>query len=137
MRHTHSSGAYIPSWCDRRNTGSTSVESGNGSSGDKEVLTILILSPAFDATDETLREEYAMNHLLGQHRVPIVSLLDGIVMGGGVGLSVHGRFRVATEHAVFAMPEVGIGFFPDVGGTHFLPKLPGQLGQYLGLSGAR
>lgn len=82
-------------------------------------------------------EEYALNHLLGQHRVPIVSLLDGIVMGGGVGLSVHGRFRIATEGAVFAMPEVGIGFFPDVGGTYFLPRLPGKLGQYLGLSGAR
>ncbi len=91
----------------------------------------------FSGATCVLSEEYAMNHLIGQHRVPIVSLLDGIVMGGGVGLSVHGRFRVATERAVFAMPEVGIGFFPDVGGTHFLPKLPGQLGQYLGLSGAR
>ena len=102
-------------------------------------IVLLHLSTSFALTVIPLlhREEYAMNHLLGQHRVPIVSLLDGIVMGGGVGLSVHGRFRVATERAVFAMPEVGIGFFPDVGGTYFLPKLPGQLGHYLGLSGAR
>jgi 3-hydroxyisobutyryl-CoA hydrolase len=58
-------------------------------------------------------------------------------MGGGVGLSVHGAFRVATEKAVFAMPECAIGFFPDVGGSHFLPRLPGQLGRFLALTGYR
>jgi 3-hydroxyisobutyryl-CoA hydrolase len=83
------------------------------------------------------REEYSLNYALGTSHVPIVSLLDGIVMGGGVGLSVHGQFRVATESTLFAMPEVGIGFFPDVGGTYFLPRLRGSLGMYLGLTGAR
>lgn len=58
-------------------------------------------------------------------------------MGGGVGLSVHGTFRVATERTVFAMPETGIGYFCDVGGTHFLPRLPGAVGMYLALTGAR
>ena len=58
-------------------------------------------------------------------------------MGGGVGLSVHGKFRVATEKTVFAMPETGIGLFPDVGGSFFLPRLPGELGTFLALSGHR
>lgn len=83
------------------------------------------------------REEYTLNHAIGTSRVPFVSIWDGIVMGGGVGLSVHGAFRVATENTIFAMPETGIGFFPDVGGTYFLPRLRGALGMYLGLTGAR
>jgi enoyl-CoA hydratase/carnithine racemase len=82
-------------------------------------------------------EEYELNHALGTSRTPVVSVLDGIVMGGGVGLSVHGRVRVATENCLFAMPETGIGFFPDVGGSHFLSRLDGGLGMFLGLTGAR
>lgn len=66
------------------------------------------------------RSEYTMNHVIGTSKVPIVSILDGIVMGGGVGLSVHGQFRVASEHTIFAMPETGIGFFP---GTQLLVEL--------------
>lgn len=89
------------------------------------------------AAHRFFNEEYSLNHALGTSRVPVVSLLDGIVMGGGVGLSVHGQFRIATESTLFAMPEVGIGFFPDVGGTFFLPRLRGALGNYLGLTGAR
>jgi len=83
------------------------------------------------------REEYSLNHAIGTSQKPIVSLLEGIVMGGGVGLSVHGHVRVATESTIFAMPETAIGFFPDVGGTYFLPRLRGSLGIYLGLTGAR
>ena len=83
------------------------------------------------------REEYRLNRLIKTYPKPYVALLDGIVMGGGVGVSVHGRFRVATERTLFAMPETGIGFFPDVGGSHFLPHLPGDIGMYLGLTGAR
>ena len=82
-------------------------------------------------------DEYKLNHALGTSRIPIVSMLEGIVMGGGVGLSVHGHVRVATESTLFAMPETGIGFFPDVGATHVLPRLRGALGTYLGLTGAR
>ena len=68
---------------------------------------------------------------------PYVSLIDGIVMGGGVGISVHGSHRVAGDRFLFAMPEVGIGFFPDVGATWFLPRLPGELGAYCALTGER
>jgi len=82
-------------------------------------------------------EEYRLNHLIKTFPKPYVALIDGITMGGGVGVSVHGSHRVATENTVFAMPETGIGLFPDVGGTWFLPRLPGGLGLYLALTGAR
>jgi enoyl-CoA hydratase len=81
--------------------------------------------------------EYPMNALLHAFPKPYIALLDGITMGGGVGVSVHGSHRVATERTVLAMPETAIGFFPDVGATYVLPRLPGALGMYLGLTGAR
>jgi enoyl-CoA hydratase len=81
--------------------------------------------------------EYAMNARLHHFSKPYVALLDGIAMGGGVGISVHGSHRVVTERTVFAMPETGIGLFPDVGATYVLPRLHGALGMYLGLTGAR
>lgn len=83
------------------------------------------------------RAEYSLNHTVATSPKRILSLWDGIVMGGGAGVSVHGRFRVATENAVFAMPECSIGLHPDVGASHFLSRLPGALGRYLGLTGAR
>ncbi|KAA8588375.1 hypothetical protein FQN60_001569 [Etheostoma spectabile] len=73
----------------------------------------------------------------GTCRKPYIALIEGITMGGGVGLSVHGRFRVATEKTLFAMPETAIGLFPDVGGGHFLPRLRGKLGLFLALTGFR
>jgi enoyl-CoA hydratase len=82
-------------------------------------------------------EEYRLNRLIKTYAKPYVALLDGITMGGGVGISVHGSHRVATERTLFAMPETGIGMIPDVGGTYFLPRLPGKVGLYLGLTGAR
>lgn len=83
-------------------------------------------------------EEYRLNAMIGQEgATPQVSIWDGITMGGGIGLSVHGRFRVCTEKALFAKPETAIGLFPDVGGSHFLGKLPHNIGTYIALTGAR
>jgi enoyl-CoA hydratase len=83
------------------------------------------------------REEYLLNTDLQAYPKPIVSLIDGIVMGGGVGLSIHGSHRVAGDKTVFAMPEVSIGFFPDVGATYPLARLPGAIGAYLAVTGER
>jgi enoyl-CoA hydratase len=82
-------------------------------------------------------DEYRLDALIKHYRKPYVALIDGIAMGGGVGISVHGSHRIVSEHAVFAMPETGIGLFPDVGGSYFLPRCPGRIGLYLGLTGAR
>lgn len=91
----------------------------------------------YDATLEFFAEEYRLNVAIREYSKPYIALIDGIVMGGGVGVSVNGRYRVGTENIRFAMPEVGIGFFPDVGGTWFLPRFPGQYGRYCALTGAR
>ncbi|XP_005996601.1 3-hydroxyisobutyryl-CoA hydrolase, mitochondrial [Latimeria chalumnae] len=88
-------------------------------------------------SQDFFKEEYILNNAIGTCQKPYVALIDGITMGGGVGLSVHGRFRVATEKTLFAMPETAIGLFPDVGGGYFLPRLKGKLGWYLALSGFR
>jgi enoyl-CoA hydratase len=82
-------------------------------------------------------DEYQLNHLLFTYPKPVVAFMDGITMGGGVGISQPARFRVATENTRFAMPETGIGLFPDVGGGWYLSRLEGRVGQYLALTGAR
>ncbi len=82
-------------------------------------------------------EEYRLNALLHGYAKPVVAIMDGVTMGGGVGISAPASYRVATERTVFAMPETGIGLFPDVGGGWFLPRLPGQTGMWLALTGAR
>ena len=81
-------------------------------------------------------DEYRLNAQIQCYPKPYISLIDGIVMGGGVGISFHGSHRIISENALFAMPEVGIGFFPDVGMTYTLPRLPGRTGTYLALTGA-
>lgn len=83
------------------------------------------------------RTEYALNEYISRYPKPYIALIDGFVMGGGVGLSVHGRLRVAGDTTLFAMPETGIGYFPDVGGSYFLPRLGTAVGNWLGLTGAR
>ncbi len=83
------------------------------------------------------RTEYRLNHLLFTYAKPTVAFMDGITMGGGVGIALPCRMRVATERTVLAMPETGIGLFPDVGGGWYLSRLPGRVGQYLALTGAR
>jgi enoyl-CoA hydratase len=86
---------------------------------------------------EFYRDEYLLNAAIKHYPKPYVALLRGFVMGGGVGVSLHGSHRVADETMLFAMPETGIGLFPDVGGSFFLPRLPGETGMYLGLTGTR
>ena len=81
------------------------------------------------------RQEYIMNARIAKFPKPYVAFMDGLVMGGGVGLSAHGRHRVVTEKTKLAMPEVGLGFFPDVGGTWLLSRAPGEIGTYFGLTG--
>ena len=83
------------------------------------------------------REEYQLNRRIKRYPKPYVAIADGIVMGGGVGMSVHGARLIAGENFTFAMPEVGIGFFPDVGASYLLPRLPARAGSYLALTGAR
>jgi enoyl-CoA hydratase len=81
--------------------------------------------------------EYRLNHLLFTYPKPTVAIMDGITMGGGVGISLPCDFRIATQNTRFAMPETGIGLFPDVGGGWYLPRLPGRVGEFLALTGAR
>ena len=81
--------------------------------------------------------EYRMNHLLFTYPKPVIAVMDGVTMGGGVGLALPCRYRLATENTLFAMPEGAIGLFPDVGAGWYLPRLPGRIGQFLALTGAR
>ena len=93
--------------------------------------------PADTYRADFYRDEYHLNRAIYRFPKPFIAVMDGITMGGGVGVSVHGSHRVVTERTLFAMPETGIGLFPDVGGGHFLPRCPGAIGMYLGLTGAR
>lgn len=86
---------------------------------------------------EFYRDEYVLNATIKHYSKPYVALMHGINMGGGVGVSVNGSHRVACESLTFAMPETGIGLFPDVGGSYFLPRCPGEIGMFLALTGAR
>src|SRR5262249_36435620 len=81
--------------------------------------------------------EYQLNHLLFTYDKPVIAVMDGVTMGGGVGISMPAKFRIATENTTYAMPETGIGLFPDVGGGWYLPRKPGQIGMWLALTGAR
>ena len=81
--------------------------------------------------------EYRLNHLLFSYPKPLLAIMDGITMGGGVGIALPCDYRVATENTKFAMPETGIGLFPDVGGGWYLPRLPGRIGEFMALTGAR
>lgn len=87
--------------------------------------------------DSFFADEYELNRLIFHYNKPYIAFLDGITMGGGVGISIHGSHRIGTDRLLFSMPETGIGFFPDVGGTYFLPRLSHEAGIYLGLTGAR
>ncbi|HEX8363826.1 MAG TPA: enoyl-CoA hydratase/isomerase family protein [Allosphingosinicella sp.] len=102
-------------------------------------VVMLARSGAGDGRDARafFHEEYRLNHLLFTYMIPTVAFMDGIVMGGGVGISLPCRYRIATENTRFAMPETAIGLFPDVGGGWYLSRLPGRTGIFLALTGAR
>jgi enoyl-CoA hydratase len=104
--------------------------------GDLRALYELGRAGRYDEALAYWRDEYRLNAAIKRYRKPYVALIDGMVMGGGVGISIHGSQRVAGDGFSFAMPEVGIGFFPDVGATWFLPRLPGEVGTYCGLTAA-
>ena len=91
----------------------------------------------FDYGRKFWADEYRINAKIRNYNKPYVAIMDGIVMGGGVGISAHGSHRVVTEHTLFAMPECGIGLVPDVGGNWLLSRAPGRLGEYLAITGAR
>ena len=105
--------------------------------GDMRIIGELSRAGRFAEAEAEFREEYALNLAIAGCPKPYVALLDGIAMGGGLGLSVHGRHRVVTENALLAMPETAIGFIPDVGASYFLNRLPAGVGMWLGLTGAR
>jgi enoyl-CoA hydratase len=102
-------------------------------------VVMLARSGGSDATEAKafFFSEYRLNHLLFTYPKPTVAIMDGITMGGGVGISQPCEFRIATENTRLAMPETGIGLFPDVGGGWYLPRLPGRVGEYMALTGAR
>ncbi|MGK9231753.1 enoyl-CoA hydratase/isomerase family protein [Inquilinus limosus] len=93
--------------------------------------------PAGDPDQDFFWVEYRLNHAIHHFPKPWIALLDGVTMGGGLGLSVHGSHRVTTEKTLSAMPECGIGLFPDIGGGWFLSRCPGEIGTYLALTGTR
>ncbi len=105
--------------------------------GDLKVIYELGRSGRYDDALAFWWDEYRLNALIKHYRKPYVALIGGVVMGGGAGISINGSHRVAGDAFRFAMPEVGIGFFPDVGATWFLPRLPGELGGYCALTGDR
>jgi enoyl-CoA hydratase len=110
---------------------------GRAFSAGGDILDIYRSGQAGNPQVQFFADEYRLNAALRRFTKPYVALIDGIVMGGGVGVSFHGSYRVLGEKAQFAMPEVGIGFFPDVGGSFILSRIKGGYGMYLALTGAR
>jgi enoyl-CoA hydratase len=105
--------------------------------GDIRTLQDQIKQGVYGEAEAFFNTEYKLNRQIARYPKPYIALIDGIVMGGGVGISGHGAFRVVTDNTVFAMPEVAIGFFPDVGVSRLLAQLPGKMGAYLAMTGER
>ena len=105
--------------------------------GDIRAIRAAAMAGQAEEVETFFREEYAVNLAIARYPKPWIALIDGACLGGGIGLSVHGTARVATEAAMFAMPETAIALFPDIGASYVLPRLPGALGMYLALTGVR
>ena len=137
----HAMTAALREWRDDPQVHSIIIDHAEGrgfcAGGDIAFLRNSALSDGGVSGRKFFYEEYQLNHLLFTFPKPVVAFMDGITMGGGVGISQPAKFRVATENTRFAMPETGIGLFPDVGGGWHLSRLPGRIGQFLALTGAR
>lgn len=131
----------LDAWRDEPHVHAVVIESSDPRSfcagGDVRAMREAALAGDDAAIYSFFSEEYALNRCIAEYPKPYIALIDGIAMGGGIGISVHGSARVATEHAVFAMPETAIALFPDVGTSYLLPRLPGALGVWLALTGTR
>lgn len=130
--------AQLDLWADDPDVGHIVIKGAGGKAfcagGDIRSIYDAGLAGELDGLKTFFRDEYTLNAYIKAYPKPYIALIDGIVMGGGVGVSVHGSHRVGTGNTLFSMPETGIGFFPDVGGTYFLPRMPRKTGVYCALS---
>ena len=137
----HAMSAALAEWAADDAVGAVIVDHAEGrgfcAGGDIAFLRNSALNDGGVSGRKFFHDEYRLNHQLFTYAKPVVAFMDGITMGGGVGISQPAKFRVATEHTRFAMPETGIGLFPDVGGGWYLSRLGGRIGQFLALTGAR
>lgn len=133
--------AALDAWSDDPAVHAAVIEGAGGrafcAGGDIRAIRTLAMEGRHDEIERFFAEEYALNQAIASYPKPYIALIDGICMGGGIGASVHGAVRVATEAAMFAMPETGIGLFPDIGATYVLPRLRGAFGTWMALTGAR
>ena len=137
----HAMTAALSEWRDDPTVHAVVVEGAGGrafcAGGDIRAIRAFAMAGEHAKVAEFFGTEYALNAMIDEYPKPYISLIDGVCMGGGIGLSVHGDICVTSEASLFAMPETAIALFPDVGATFMLPRLPGGLGMYLGLTGAR
>ena len=134
-------GSALDEWRDDPAIHAVVIEGAGGrafcAGGDIRAVRNAVLAGEHDSVEAFFSAEYAVNQAIAEYPKPFIALIDGICMGGGIGLSVHGSARVVTEAAMFAMPETGIALFPDIGATYLLPRLRGSIGMYMALTGAR
>ncbi len=137
----HAMSAALGDWADDDGVEAVILDHAEGrgfcAGGDINLLRQSALTDGGVSGRQFFHDEYQLNHRMFAYPKPIVAFMDGVTMGGGVGISQPAKYRVATENTRFAMPETGIGLFPDVGGGWYLARLPGRLGQFLALTGAR
>ena len=137
----HAISAALTDWADNEAVQAIILDHAEGrgfcAGGDINLLRNSALNDGGKSGREFFHDEYQLNHQMFEYEKPIVAFMDGITMGGGVGIAMPCKYRVATENTRFAMPETGIGLFPDVGGGWHLSRLGGRLGQFLALTGAR
>lgn len=133
--------AALAGWRDDPAIHTVVIEGGGGrafcAGGDIRAARAAAVGSRHDEVATFFVEEYALNQAIADYPKPYIALIDGICMGGGIGVSVHGSTRVVTDAALFAMPETGIALFPDIGASYILPRLRGSIGMYLALTGAR